>query len=507
MQQPIWMTAADLRFAFRVLAKNRGFTLTVVCTLALGIGAATTIFSVVNTVLLQPLGYREPDRLVLIRERIRKITPDLLAVPAPDILEFRKETAAFEDVAGWIGRPSDISGDSSRPARVDVTRVTANIFPMLGRTAALGRTFTAAEDAQRQPVAVLSDVLWRTRYAADPNILGRKILLDRAPYTVIGVMAPEFTFPPRGLGGSDGVWIPMAFTAEELTSYGDMFNYSALARLRPGVTLETAAAVLSSTSARILAQYPAEVRSQLALESVPLPLSEQVVRGSRTLVLLLGSAVLLLLLIACANVASLLLSRAAAREREFAIRAAIGAGRSRIASQWLAESLWLSLAAALLGLFAAWYGTDGLARLNLASIPRLAEVHMDARVLIVSLALSTVTALIFGTVPAWFTARADLTAGLKDGGRGSSGPGRHRVRSVLVTAEVALALMLLAGAGLLFRSFLIARAADPGIRAENVLSFRLSLPASAYPKPADNERFSLDLDRRLHALPGVLAAG
>jgi putative ABC transport system permease protein len=503
------MQPHDIRYAFRVLRKDAGFTTTAVLTLALGIGAATTIFSVVNTVLLEPLGYRDPGRLVLVRERIRQVTPELLAVPAPDVPEFQKSTDIFAGAAGWESYQRDLSSDGGQPARTEVTRATANLFGLLGASPALGRTFTPDEDRLRQRVAVLSNALWRTRYASDPNIPGRKVLINRIPHTVIGVMPADFVFPPQGLRGSTpaALWVPMAFSQDELAAVGDNFNYNVIGRLRSNVTMDQANAVLVAVARRIFERFPPEIRKEFSLEAVAVPLLEEITGHVRTLVLLLAGAVLLLLLIACGNVANLLLSRAAAREREFAIRAALGAGRWAIVRQWLTESLLLSGAGGLLGLLLALYGTGVLARLNAFDIPRLSEVHVDVRVLWVSVALSVLTALMFGTVPAFFTAGGGLTGGLKAGGRSAGTRRRHRVRSLLVLSEVALALTLMVGAGLLLRSFLRVRATDPGFRPENVLSMSLSLPASSYPTAESVAKFYGDLDRKLRAIPGVLAAG
>lgn len=438
----------NLRYAFRVLRHDTGFTVTAVLTLALGIGAATTIFSVVNTVLLRPLAYRDPDGLVLVRERIRKITPELLAVPPPDVFDFQNATAAFTQAAGWLSDERDLSNDGGQPIRTPVARTTANAFELLGVQPALGRTFTATEDRERRPVAVLSHSLWRTRFASDPAILGRTILLDRVPHTIIGVMRADFVFPPPGLRASTpaSVWVPMAFTRQDLESVGDMFNDGVVARLRPGVSLDRANEVLAGVAQRIHEKYPPEARNEFALEAVAVPLRDEVVGKVRTLVWLLAGAVLFLLLIACGNVANLLVSRAAAREREFAIRAAVGAGRASIAGQWLAESLLVAGAAGALGILLALYGTDALARLTALNIPRLSEVHVDWRVLSASVVLSMATALLFGAVPVLFTVRINVIEALKEGGRSSDGRGRNRVRSMLVISELAVVLLAAAGA-------------------------------------------------------------
>jgi putative ABC transport system permease protein len=499
----------DVRFAFRVLSRERGFALTAILTLALGIGATTTIFSVVNTVLLEPLKYRESGQLLLVRERIRQVTPEPIAVPVPDVAEFQRETGIFDGAAAWRSDERDLSEEAGHPVRAQVTRVTWNLFPVLGVSPVLGRSFTEVEDRNRQHVAVLSDAVWRTRYASDSRVLGKSILIDRVPHVVVGVMAPSFVFPPQGLRGSQpaDVWIPMAYSQQELETWGDNFDNNVVARKRAGVTLEQAKAVLAGVARRIHEHYPAEVRDQFGVEVLALPLREQMVGQVRTLVLLLAGAVSFLLLIACANIANLMLSRAAAREREFAIRAAVGAGRPRIIAQWLTESLVLAACGGVLGAFLAWYGTDALARLTKLNIPRLSEVRLDLRVLGVSVGISILTGLFFGTIPALFSGRTDLTEALKEGSRGSAGRDRHRVRSVLVVSEVALALLLLTGAGLLLRSFFQVRATDPGFRTEHLLSMNLVLPPASYPKPANIAAFLDELDRRLRGIPGVLAAG
>ena len=493
----------------RVLRKDRGFTITAALTLALGIGAATTIFSVVHKVLLEPLNYSDPDRLVMVRERLPQILPDPIPVPAPDVFEIQRETEVFQDAAGWRSEQRDLSSDAGTPARVPVTKVMANLFPLLGAQPALGRTFTVEEDRSRQSVAILSDTVWRTRYASDPRILGRTILLDRVPHAVIGVMPPSFTFPPQGLAGSEpaDVWVPMAFTDVELQTYGDDFNTAVLARLKHGVSAKKAESVLAGTARRIFEKYAAISKKEFSLEVIATPLRDRITGGVRTLVLMLAGAVFLLLMIACGNVANLMLTRAARREREFAIRTAIGASRSTVARQWLIESVLLALIGGIGGVFLAWYGTDALARMTAVNLPRLAEVRLDLRALVVSVVLSVLTGLIFGAAPAFFSGRSDLTQALKEGGRGTIGRGRRRLRPALAVVEVALALVLLAGAGLLIRSFLRVRATDPGFQTENLVTMNLSLPAAMYRSPSDVRGFIERLDEKLRRIPGVMAVG
>ena len=500
----------DLRYALRMLRKTPLFTAVAVLALALGIGANTTIFSLVNTVLLQPLPYKDPQRLVLVRERIPAFSADPVTVSAPDIADFERQSRVFESLAGFGGMRYDLTGQG-QPQRITGARVGWKVFPMLGTSPTLGRTFTAEEDRPGSQVVVLGYALWQSRYGGDREIAGKTILLDRQPYTVIGVMPPSFQFPLAGTPQAvpAQLWTPLALTKTELDSRGDNFNFGVIARLKPGVTIERANTDVNATAARIRETYPAEIPKEFKLEAVALPLGEQVVASVKKLLVLLLGAVSCVLLIACTNVANLLLSRAAARKREIAIRTALGAGRVRMIRQMLTESMMLALGGGALGVLLAWWGIDLFIGVAGAGIPRVSEVKLDGWVLAYSLVLSVITGLLFGSIPALSASRAGLGDALKSGGTGSAAAGlrRNRMRGALVVSEVSLALVLLIGAGLLIRSFFAARAADPGFRPDRVLAMTVALPESQYRTAVEVRGFFQSLQSKLEAIPGVDAVG
>ena len=499
----------DLRYGLRMLAKNPGFTAVAVLTLALGIGANTAIFSVVDAVVLRPLPYKDPDRLVMVKERIPLVTPEPIPVCAPDVIQFQRQNEVFESVAAFRGGQLDLSG-GREPERITAERVNANLFSLLGVQPLVGRAFTADEDQPGRSLAILSYPLWQRRFGANPDVVGRTVNLNRQAYTIIGVMPQSFVFPLQGMqqGDAADVFVPMAFTREELGNEGDNFNYSVLARLKPGTSLARANADADAIAYRILQTYPPQFRDRIKLGAVALPLSGQVVGGVRLLLLLLLGAVGFVLLIACANVANLVLTRAAHRQREIAVRLALGAGMHRLLRQLAAENLLLAVAGAGLGLPLAFAITHGLVRWMPANIPRVHAIELDLAVLAFTLTLAVLAGLVFGVLPALAASRTDLHSTLKEGGRSTQqGPQHHRLRSVLVVAEVALSLVLLVGAGLLVRSFARVLATRPGFEPESVLTASLSLPEAQYKQDQQIRGFYRDLMARLQELPGVKAAG
>jgi len=499
----------DLRHAFRMLRNKPAFTAVAILTLALGIGANTAIFSVVDASILRPLPYSAPGRLVMVKEWIPKAIPDPIPVCAPDAVQFQRENQTFASMAAFWGGQFDLSG-GTEPQRINVNRVNATIFPLLGVQPSLGRAFTTEEDQPGHLVAILSNGLWQRQFGADPNIVGRKVTLDRQPYTVVGVMPRSFVFPLPGMnqGETSDLFVPMAFTPAELAAVGDNFNYGVLGRLKPDVTLAQANADVAAIAHRILETYPVEFRSDITLSAIALPLAEQVVGKSRTPLLLLLGAVAFVLLIACINVTNLLLTRATDRQREIAVRLALGASRARLLRQLLAESMLLTLTGAALGLVLAHWIIQGLLALMPAEIPRVHAVGLNLSVLGFTVGLAALTGLVFGIVPALASSRTNVNATLKEGGRSSmEGRQNNRVREVLVVAEVAIAMVLLVGAGLLLRSFQHVLETDPGFQPEHVLTASLSLPEAQYPKEVQIQSFYRQLIGRLQQLPGMQMAG
>jgi predicted permease len=504
----------DIRYAVRMLRKSPGFTAVAILTLALGIGANAAIFSIVDAVLLRPLPFKNPSRLIMLWEGIPEIGFPKITDSAPDILFYEHEQKSFESIAAFQNEALDISGGSGEPERIVAARASASLFPLLGISPLIGRTYTDAEDTSRANVVLLSYGLWQRRYAADPNIVGKAVNLDRVPYTVLGVMPKGFVFPLASLQDNNtpaDVWIPMAFTKEELTGWGNHFNNSVLCRLKPGVTMAQAQAEANLMAGDLIHQYPAALLKAFPNAHLHLILSsfhEEVVGSIQTLLLVLMAAVGLVLLIACANVATLLLSRAASRSKEVAIRTALGASRSRLVRQMLTESLVLALAGGALGVLIAFWGTKGLLSLAPSSIPLPAAVSVGGSVLAFVAAVCCVTAVVFGVAPAFQISAISLQGSLQEGGRsGTPSQARRRLQGVFVTAEFALALVLLIGAGLLVRSFAKLLATNPGFRPDHVLTMNIPLPPEAYPKAGPVREFYEQALQRISALPGVKSDG
>ena len=500
----------DLRYAIRTLAKAPAFAAVAILAIALGIGANTAIFSVVNTVLLKPLPYRDSSRMVLIQERIPAITSQYFAVSAPDVLDIARWTRSLDTVASYEGQQRNISGGAV-PRRVAGERVSANLFPMLGVAPQLGRAFTPDEDAPGHNLILLSYSLWQSYFGADPKVAGKKLLLDGVPYTVTGVMPASFVFPPRGspdAGPDREFWIPMGFTPKELANVVDNFDIGVIGRAKPGVTPAQVREDMTRMARQIEAKYPNSYKGGFTLDLRATPLNETVAGPARPLLILLLGAVGLVLLIACANVANLLLSRAAGRSHEIAIRTALGAGRARVIRQVLTESLVLSAIGGAAGLFTAWLGLDAFVAILPQSIPHSSDIGLDWRVLAFAGALSLLTGAIFGSVPAWAGSRGNTAAALNEIGRGSTaGAGRRRLKDALVVCEIALSLVLLMGAGLLIRSYITALRTDPGFRPQHALTFTVALPEDQYPAPGKVLQFYRDLSAKLYAIPGVRLAG
>ena len=499
----IWQ---DIRFAFRILRKSPGFTTVAVLTLALGIGANTAIFSIVNAVLLRPLPFKDSARLVLLHEGLPRIGFPKMSFSPPDLAVFAREQKLFSELGMFLNERMDISGQGE-PDRVIVTRVSATLFPMLGAEPALGRTFTPQEDAPGHPVALLSYGLWQRRYGGNPNILGQQIDLDRQPYVVIGVMPRRFVFPLDGLEDNDSpadLWVPMAVTPSELQAWGGPYMTSVVGRLPVSVTLSQAQAELNSLAPVILASYPTAIRNAiLTLNISASPFHEEAVSSVRTPLLLLMAAVGFVLLIACANIATLLLSRATTRQKEIVVRTALGATRARLARQMLTEGFLLAFAGGVFGFLLAWWITNLLPLILPSSTALPVHVAFSGNVFTFALAVSIFVAVLFGFAPALQASSSRLQTPLQESGRGGSGRSRHRAQQFFVTAEFALALVLLIGAGLLLRSFSKLLATSPGFRPDHLLTLNLPLPRQAYPRASQLREFYEQLLAKTSTLPGV----
>ncbi len=493
----------DLRYGLRMLLKNPVFALIAVITLALGIGANTAIFSVVNAVLLRPLPFNEPEQLVRLAS-VRLNNPNSrINVSYADFLDWQKETAIFSHAACYAGGNAVLTlGDE--PERIRTALVTEEFFDALGAPMLLGRAFTAEESKSGAPVVVISHGLWQRRFGGDPNIVGQKFPTSARTATIIGVTQPKSHYPENA-----EAWLPMALALTTQNSPDmlrrDNFAFQSIARLRPGVTQAQASDRLAAIARRINQENP-KIRQDFSARAFPLldfAIQAELRRG---LWILLG-AVGFVLLIACVNLASLLLARAAGREREMAIRLALGAGRWRIVRQLSTESLLIGLLGGACGLLLAWWGADLLVRFAPEQIPRLNETRNDGLVLGFTLLLSLATAVAIGLIPALQSSKPDLNSSLKESSRAAAGsaPGSS-ARSALVIAEVALALVLLAGAGLMIKSFLLLQQVAPGFNTSNVLTFEVTVSGQRYNTPEKRADAYQNFVQTLKAVPGVQTA-
>jgi putative ABC transport system permease protein len=495
----------DIRYGFRMLIHNPGFTAAAVIALALGIGGNSAIFSVVNAVLLKPLGYKDADRLVTINHNYPKL--DLKAsVSAVGYTHYRKVNSSFEDMAALTGWPANLT-ESGEPERLRALRVTPSFFPTLGVGATIGRVFSPDEDQPgREHVVVISDGLWRRRFGSDPGVVGRSIMLNGESYSVIGITPPGFQFGSE-IGQPSELWSPIAFTPQQLQTSQWTNEYLAVfGRLKPNVTLEKAQAEFDTIAANVRQETAATPKDAASWNLLVRSFSEVIVGDIRPALLVLMAAVGLVLLIASANVANLLLARAAARQKEIAIRSALGAGRLRVIRQLLTESLLLAITGGAIGLMLGYWGVKLLVALNRDRIPRAQEISLDGWVVVFTVGISILTGIVFGLVPALQSSRSDLHETLKEGGRSGSGGTRRGLRGALVVAEIALALMLLVGAGLLIKSFIRLQQIAPGFQPQNVLVMQLSLPNLKYRDPAQVDGFYERLLEKVKAIPGVKEA-
>jgi putative ABC transport system permease protein len=502
---------SDVRYALRVLRKSPGFAIIVVLALALGIGANTAIFSVVNAVLLRALPFPDPDRIVMVWSPNPQVIAGVDELPPSnaDLKDWREQNHVFERLAGFTSRQFNLAGQGD-PERVGGAEVTADFLPALGVKPERGRWFTADEDQPGKRVAVISHALWQRRYAGDQGILGRQITIDGQSYTVAGVMPPGFQFP-RGselpnfyaFAAQTDVWTPLGLEPKRWNNRGSHMLV-ALARLKPGTSLQRAQSEMTAIEKRISGQF----EESHGWTAKVVPLHDQIVGGARVALWTLLGAVGFVLLIACANVANIVLARSSARQKEMAIRTAVGATRLHVIRQLLTESVLLSVAGGALGLVLASVGIEVLLSITPADIPRLQGVGIDGRVLAFTALVSVVTGLLFGLAPALQMSSYRLNETLKESGRGSSAAsGSRRFRGALVVGEVALALVLLTGAGLLMKSFVHLAQVDPGFHAQSVLTMDLTLPPYKYPTEQKQAAFFQKVLNRVALLPGVGTVG
>lgn len=495
----------DVRYGLRLLVKNPGFTVVALLTLAIGIGATTAMFSVVDGVLLRPLPFKDPDRLVLVKERLPKLVPHPVSVRAFDVDKYARENTSFEAVAGYLPNDFDLTGHGT-PQKIAGLRAGGRLFSLLGVAPLLGRTFTAEDDHPDSYLAVVSYRLWKQQLGGTNDVIGQTITLDRKPYQIIGVMPADFAFPLRVVTPPD-VWVPMGFTPEELQPSASSFAYGALARLKPGMPMAQAQSDVGRIGNEIEQSLAAGRRGDLQVSGLVVPLKEDVIGDVTKPLLVLFLAVVFVLLIAVVNVANLQLARGTARQRELAIRIALGASARRVVSQLLVESVILALAGGALGMLLAFGATSALVHVVPKELIRLEGISVDSRVLAFVAAISVIAGLAFGAAPAVFALHTNVNEKLKEGGRGTSVGRQHqRVRASFVVVQVALALMLLAGAGLLLRSLRRVLEVDPGFQPDHVITSALSLSLNEYSTDAQINSFYTQLRDKLEAIPGVKAA-
>jgi predicted permease len=503
--QTLWQ---DFRYSLRMLAKNSGFSAIAILTLALGVGANTAIFSVVNAVLLRPLPFEAPDRLVQIWHTPPQASfpgiPTFSVSPA-NFLDWRSRSHAFEGMSAYGFGRYTLTG-TGHPEAVRMVAATSGFFSILRAKPLLGRTFLEEEDSPgRDHEVILSYHLWRSRFGADRNVVGKNIALNEQAFTVVGVMGANFAFPiSTDPDARPQMWKPLSWTDQE-RGVRDNHNYGVLARLKSGVTLRQARAELDSISSQLALQYPGDNKGWGAIAN---PLREDLVGDVRPALLILLGAVTLVLLTACANVANLLLAKTLSRRKEIAIRAAMGASRYRLLQQALSEAVLLALAGGALGLIFAHYGVVLIVRFLAQRLPRSTEIGLDVWVLTFALGVSLLSGIAVGLLSTLRLAKADVSESLKQGlGRTSSESGGARLRNILVVSEVALSLMLLVGAGLLIRSLSTLRHVNPGFDPDRLLTLEVSIPSSKFSEPAQQVRFFDRVLDRVQTLPGIQSAG
>lgn len=513
-RQTNWIhhVAQDLRYGFRMLTHNPALTVVGLITLGVGIGVNTAIFSIVDATLLRPLPFRDASRLVLVYEGIPAMGYPKLGFSAPDFAVFAREQKSFVAVGAYRNENVDISGQGE-PERVVAARVSSSLLPMLENAPLMGRTFAQAEDVPGQNVTILSYGLWRNHFAGDPYIIGKAIRIDRQPHTIIGVMPRDFVFPllgPENNGSPADLWVPIAFDPAQLANWGTSYTNTVLGRLRPEISLEQADTEVGALSRAIVANYPSAIagalRGPLVLKIAPF--QKEIVGSVRAPLLALMIAVAFVFLIACSNVSTLLLSRSAARQREIAIRVSLGATRVRLARQMLSESLLLALSGGVLGFVLAASIRNLIVSLAPPTVPLAVQTKLNGTMLAFTLAISCFAAILFGLAPAVHASILSVQHNLQEGGPNrTAGPARHRLQGLFVSGEVALALVLLVGAGLVIHSFTKLVETNPGFSPQNVLTMNIPLARQAYPNGMQIEEFYQQLFNQVSNLPGVQSVG
>jgi putative ABC transport system permease protein len=499
----------DMRHALRQLRRSPGLTLTAVLMLAFGIGATTGIFSIVEGVLLRPLPFPNQDRLVTLSDIVEGVDygGDTPGVTAPGVRIYMRDTSAFSGLGGYQASTYEVSGEGE-PAQTNAARLSATIFPILGVAPLLGRTFTPQEDDSAARLTVISYEMWRGRFHGDAHILGHKLLLDRKPYEVIGVMPRGFEFPlvPGQLNRSE-LWVPLSLTHDELTQGTGGWSFYLVGRLKPGVTPAQAQQDAVGAAQEIMRNFPPAL-ARRHIHPLVQRLDEATVAQARPLVRTLFLAVTLVLFIACLNLAGLLLVRMIGRRHEIAVHVALGASGAAVLRQWLVEALLLSMSGGILGLTLAWIALRAGIRFLPETLPRVSSVGLDWQVVAFALGLAILTGLLCGLVPGLTAARTGANQALKEGGRtGTAGGGQARLRSALVIAELAVALVLLTASGLLLRSFEKMRSVQLGFRADHMLTAGYNLPRQRYSTQPEIDEFNSILQNKLEQLPGVEAVG
>ncbi len=500
---------ADARYAVRQLRHSPSFAIAAIVTLALGIGANTAIFSMADRALLNPLPFPHSDRLVSINEIVPLIGDRPLRLTAPDLVDYQRQNHTLDAAGGWTPRAFELSG-GRESERVQAVRATASFFSVLDVHPALGRTFTTEEDDHAGAVCVISDGLWQRWFGADPQVLGRTVHLDRVPYRVIGVMPRGFEFPLRGTDtvSTTDLWIPMSLTPSELQARGDNWDYNGIARMKSGVTVAQASADVNAIAQRIVHDFMTADRSgMMAFSAIVQPLGDQISRAVRSLVLALIGAVACVLLIACVNVANLLLARGARREKEVAVRIALGASRGRIVRQLISETAVLAVLGAGLGGLLAWWVTGALSQFIPTRFALLTQLAFNWRALLFTVVIAVATSVVVAIIPGLAATSRRRSDALNDRGASSGTVGHQRLRSALIVTEMAVALVLLVGAGLLVRSFHDLLETSAGFRPENAVAGYVTLPAAHYSDAVRERELYRQLLNRLRARPGVQFAG